>query len=128
TNRTYEYGPTGTAVENYTLNSGNSAPRGAASTVAGDKTWVVDANRKVYVYDTGGVLLGSWTAGTLPSNATVEGVATDGTDVWIVDARGDRVYRYAGAASRTSGSQNAACNFALNIANRGPKDIVTDGN
>ncbi len=50
-NRTYEYNANGTSVETYGLNSGNTAPRGAASTIAGDKTWVVDANRKVYVYD-----------------------------------------------------------------------------
>ncbi|MCC6491491.1 MAG: hypothetical protein IT424_00535 [Pirellulales bacterium] len=126
-NRTYEYGPTGAAVENYLLNSGNSAPRGAASSAAGDRTWVVDANRKVYVYNTSGGLVGSWTAGTIASNATVEGVATNGADVWIVDARADRVYRYAGAASSLSGTATAASSFALNSGNRNPKDIVTDG-
>ena len=94
---------------------------------AGDKTWVVDANRKVYVYNTSGGLLGSWTAGTLASNATVEGIATNGTDVWIVDAKSDKVYKYAGAASRLSGSQNAASSFSLNSGNTSPKDIVTDG-
>jgi hypothetical protein len=126
-NRTYEYGPTGSAIENYALNSDNIAPRGAASTVAGDKTWVVDSNRKVYIYNTGGALLGSWTAGSLAANATVEGIATNGTDVWIVDAKSDKVYRYAGAASRLSGSQNATSSFALNSSNTSPKDIVTDG-
>ena len=35
-----------------------------------DKVWVVDANMKVYVYNTSGGLLGSWTAGSLASNAT----------------------------------------------------------
>jgi hypothetical protein len=63
----------------------------------------------------------------LASNATVEGIATNGTDVWIVDARSDRVYRYAGAASRIAGSQNAASSFKLNSGNTSPKDIVTDG-
>ena len=66
--RTYEYNATGTSVETYSLNTGNTAPRGAASTIAGDKTWVVDANRKVYVYNNSGGLLGSWTAGTLANN------------------------------------------------------------
>jgi len=126
-NRTFEYDATGVAIENYALNSGNTAPRGAASSVAGDKTWVIDANRKVYVYDASGGLLGLWTAGSLASNATVEGIATNGTDVWIVDARNDRVYRYAGAAGKLSGSQNAASSFALNSGNRNPKDVVTDG-
>lgn len=126
-NKTFEYGATGAAVENYSLNSGNSVPRGATSTVAGDKTWVVDANKKVYVYNTSGGLLGSWTAGTLTSNATVEGVTTNGTDVWIVDAKQDKVFRYTGAASRLSGSQNAASSFNLNSGNASPKDLVTDG-
>ena len=125
--RTYEYGAAGTAVENYALNSGNTAPRGAASTAAGTTVWVVDANKNVYVYNTSGGLLGSWTAGSLASNATVEGIATNGTDVWIVDAKQDKVFRYTGAAGRLSGSQNAASSFSLNSSNTNPKDIVTDG-
>ncbi len=125
--RTYEYGALGDSIENYALNSGNTAPRGAASTAAGDKVWVVDANKKVYVYNTNGGLLGSWTAGSLAPNAAVEGIATDGTDVWIVDAKQDKVFRYTGAASRLSGSQNAASSFSLNSGNAGPKDVVTDG-
>jgi hypothetical protein len=126
-NRTYEYDADGTSVEDYVLSSDNSAPRGAASTAAGDRMWVVDDDRKVYVYDASGALLGSWTAGSMSSSATPEGIATDGTDVWIVDGSSDRVYRYAGAATRLSGSQIAADNFRLNSGNRAPKDIVTDG-
>jgi hypothetical protein len=125
--RTYEYTATGSTVENYALNAGDTAPRGAASTVAGDRAWVVDANKNVYVYNTSGGLVGSWTAGGLATNAKVEGIATNGTDVWIVDAQKDRVYRYTGAASRLSGSQSAASSFALNSGNTNPKDIVTDG-
>ncbi|WP_165067747.1 Calx-beta domain-containing protein [Paludisphaera rhizosphaerae] len=126
-NRTYEYGVPGNSIENYTLNSGNTAPRGAASTAAGDKVWVVDANKIVYVYNTSGGLLGSWTAGTLAVNAAVEGIATNGTDVWIVDAKQDKVFRYTGAASRLSGSQTAASSFSLNSANSNAKDVTTDG-
>jgi subtilisin-like proprotein convertase family protein len=125
--RTHEYSATGTPIEDYALTSGNTAPRGAASTAAGDRVWVVDANRNVYVYSPSGALLGSWTAGTLASNATVEGIATNGVDVWIVDANSDKVYRYTSAASRLSGSQTAASNFSLNSGNNSPKDIVTDG-
>jgi hypothetical protein len=125
--RTFEYGASGTAGANYALGASNTAPRGAVSTVAGDKVWVVDANRKVYVYDTSGGLLGSWTAGTLASNATVEGIATNGVDVWIVDARSDKVFQYTNAAGRLSGSQNASSSFKLKGGNTNPKDIVTDG-
>lgn len=126
-NRTHEYDATGTNGGNYSLNSGNSAPRGAASTAVGDTVWVLDANRKVYIYDINGNVIGSWKAGSLASNATPEGIATNGTDVWIVDAKSDKVFKYAGAATRLSGSQNAASSFSLNSGNRDPKDIVTDG-
>jgi hypothetical protein len=125
--RTYEYAAGGAAIENYALNAGNTAPRGAASTTVGDKVWVVDNNRNVYVYNTSGALLGSWTAGTMNASAQPQGIATDGTDVWIVDAKTDKVYKYAGAASRLSGSQNAASSFSLNTANKDASDIVTDG-
>jgi hypothetical protein len=126
-NQTFEYAPVGTLVESYNLNSGNSAPRGAASTPAGNKVWVVDANRKVYVYSSSGALLGSWTPGTLPNNAEVQGIATSGTDIWIVDAKSNKVYRYAGAATRLSGSQNAASSFNLNGGNKDATDIVEGG-
>jgi hypothetical protein len=127
TNKTYEYGPTGAAVESYALSSGNADPRGAASNVAGDTVWVVDKDKNVYVYNASGAPLGSWTAGSLASNADVQGIATNGTDVWIVDAKSDKVLRYAGAATRLSGSQNAASSFNLTSGNKDPKDIVTDG-
>jgi Calx-beta domain/Beta-propeller repeat len=125
--RTYDYGAPGNALANNALNSGNTAPRGAASTAAGTTVWVIDANKKVYVYNTTGGLLGSWSAGSLASNATVEGIATNGTDVWIVDAKQDKVFRYTNAAGLRSGTQNAASSFSLNSGNASPKDIVTDG-
>ena len=126
-NVAYRYAENGAALGSATLNSGNSAPRGVATMIGIDKTWVIDANRKVFVYDETGGLLGSWTAGSLANNATPEGIATDGTDVWIVDSKSDKVFRYDGAASRLSGSQNAASSFNLNSANTSPKDMVTDG-
>jgi hypothetical protein len=60
----------------------------------------------------------------LATNATVEGIATDGTHIWIVDARSDRVYYYQNAASRLTGTQNATTSFALTTGNAGPKDVV----
>jgi hypothetical protein len=124
---TFRYDGGGSSGASSTLASTNTAPRGAASTAAGDRVWVVDVNKTVYVYNAGGGLLGSWTAGGLHAAAQVEGIATNATDVWIVDAKSDKVYRYAGAASRLSGSQNAISSFSLNSANKNPKDIVTNG-
>jgi hypothetical protein len=125
--KTYEYNSLGAAELPHSLGPGNSIPRGAASTAAGDRLWVADSDKNVYVYDSIGSLVGSWTAGSLSWRARVEGVATDGTDVWIVDADSDKVFRYAGAASRISGGQSASNSFRLNSGNKNPKDIVTDG-
>ncbi len=67
-------------------------------------------------------------AGGLQSTAQLEGIATNGTDVWLVDNKTDKVYRYANAASLTNGSPVATSSFSLNSGNTSPKDIVTDGN
>src|SRR5262249_32608830 len=125
--QTYRYGNTGSAFGNSTLDSGNTTPRGAASNIAGDKVWVADANKTVYVYSASGGLLGSWTAGGMNSSAQVEGIATNGTDVWLVDGKLDKVFKYAGAAGRLSSSQSAASSFTLAGSNADAKGIVTDG-
>lgn len=122
--RTYEYDTHGGAIENYSLSSGNTAPRGLTTTATGDRTWVVDANRNVYVYNNSGSLLGSWLLGTVASNAKLQGIATDGTHIWVVDARADRVYYYASAAGRLSGTQTATGSFALASGNTSPTDLV----
>lgn len=123
--KTYEYAADGSPVENYLTASGNTAPRGVATIADGSKSWVVDANRNVYVYDAAGGLLGSWTLGTVASNAQLQGIATDGTHLWVVDARADRVYYYANAASRlAAGTLGATNSFALASGNTSPTDLV----
>jgi hypothetical protein len=125
--RSFGYDAGGGATVNYALTSANTTPRGMATNPAGDRVWVVDNSRTVYVYSNAGVLLGSWAAGSMPSNAVVEGIATNGTHIWIVDNGSDRVYYYPNAATRLTGAQNASSNFLLNGSNRNPKDVVTDG-
>ena len=125
--RTWEYSPTGSLNESYPLDAGNITPRGVASSAAGTTVWTVDSNRNVYVYNTSGVRLGAWSAGGLVNGAQLEGITTNGTDIWLVDAKADKVYRYAGAATRLSGTQNPTSSFALNSGNKDSKDLVTDG-
>jgi glucose/arabinose dehydrogenase len=130
TNTAYKYQPTGAAQAPYGLSLNDLDPRGVAANAAGTTEWVVDANKNVYVYSPGGALLGSWSAGGLSSSAQLTGIATNGTDIWLVDSYSDRVYKYAGAASRLSGSQSAASSFNLVSHHNGstnPQDIVTDG-
>jgi hypothetical protein len=125
--RTYQYGSGGTSEEISPQLSSDTAPRGVATTAAGTTVWVVDANKTVYVYDNHGVLQGSWSAGGLSSSATLTGIATNGTDIWLVDSYTDKVYKYAGAGTRLSGGQNPASSFRLNRSDANPQDIVTDG-
>jgi sugar lactone lactonase YvrE len=128
TPKTYQYGSGGTSEEITRQASGDTAPRGVATTAAGTTVWVVDANKNVYVYTNHGVLLGSWAAGgELRPSTQLSGIATNGTDLWLVDSFTDKVYKYAGAASRLSGSQNATSSFKLSNGDGNPQDIVTDG-
>ena len=130
TNTTFKYQASGTEQAPFGLSLNDLNPQGVAANAAGTTEWVVDANKNVYVYSTGGTLLGSWSAGGLSSSAQLTGIATNGTDIWLVDSYADKVYKYTGAASRLSGSQNAASSFSLASGKNGntnPQDIVTDG-
>ncbi|MFO0968009.1 MAG: Calx-beta domain-containing protein [Gemmataceae bacterium] len=124
---TYQYASSGAALGANVLTSGDTAPRGVATTAAGTTEWVVDANKNVYAYSTGGTFLGSWTAGGLSSSAQLTGIATNGADVWLVDNYAHKVYKYSGAASRLSGSQGATSTFQLSSSNTNAQDLVTDG-
>jgi sugar lactone lactonase YvrE len=127
TNTAFKYQPSGAAQAPFGLGANDLDPRGVAANAAGTTEWVVDANKTVYVYSTGGALLGSWAAGGLSSSAQLTGITTNGADVWLVDSYSDKVYKYTGAASRLSGSQSAASNFSLSSSNSNAADIVTDG-
>ena len=122
--QTFEYDAVGSALsgETWNLDGANAAARGAVS-VDGSTMWVVDSGKKVYVYDGDGALQGSWSAkGGLK---TPQGIASDGTDVWIVDAFGDKALRYSGGASRISRTQGASSSFSLAATN--PSGITTNG-
>jgi hypothetical protein len=128
--RTFKYQSNGAAIVSNWLYFNNTSPRGVAANATGTTTWVVDANKTVFVYDNRNVLLGSWTPGGLSSSAQLTGIATNGTDIWLVDSYADKVYKYAGAASRLSGSQNPTSSFSLANGHNGdpnPQDLVTDG-
>ncbi len=130
TNTAFKYQASGTEQAPYVLNLNDLSPRGVAANAAGTMEWVVDANKNVYVYSPSGTLLGSWSAGGLSSSANLTGIASNGTDIWLVDSYSDKVYKFTGAASRLSGTQNAASSFSLSGGRNGdpnPQDIVSDG-
>jgi RHS repeat-associated protein len=121
----FRYGPTGAATGAFALGAGAQAPRGAAANAAGDTLWVVDAaTLRVSVQGADGAYRGSWVAEGVTDP---QGISTDGTDVWIVDAGSKQVLRYAGAAALTGGTAVAQSWFTLNVDNTSPSDLVTDG-
>ncbi|WP_254510266.1 hypothetical protein [Anatilimnocola floriformis] len=78
----------------------------------------------MYVHDQSGRLLGQWKVDGIDKP---EGIATNGTDMWIVDRETDRVFFFAGGAVRRTGSVKATSSFALAASNHDPYDVTTDG-
>ncbi|MCA9258866.1 MAG: tandem-95 repeat protein [Planctomycetales bacterium] len=122
---TFEYAADGTLVDSYGLHANNRGSLGAAASSDGSTVYVVNANRMVYVYDDNGGYLGRWTA-LDPSR--VDGIATDDTDIWILDRKLDTVFHYANGASLRAGDATATDSFVLHTANKNGQGITSDGN
>jgi hypothetical protein len=117
------YGAAGAYVGRFDLAALD--PRGADTVAAGSPLWVVDKDTRVYVYDTSnGSLLGDWKA---KGTKHPEGIATDGTDLWIVDDHSDRIYYYAAGAAHRLGSQDPTSYFSLANDNNNPSGLATNG-
>jgi hypothetical protein len=121
---TFEYDTNGELVETYGLPNANRKPLGVAANADGSLIWTIDKQKRVFIYDNAGTELGMW----VPQGLTKpDGIATDGTDILIVDRDSDTVFRYAGEANRRNGEAAAASSFALDRANGNPRGITTDG-
>ncbi|MCO8125241.1 polymorphic toxin-type HINT domain-containing protein [Stieleria sp. TO1_6] len=125
--RVERYDTVGSSLSGFDVTRSINA-RGVTTNQDGNPIWVISeegSRERVYVYDSDGeTLLGDWTARGL---SAPEGIATDGTDIWIVDDGTNTVKRYAGAAGRLSGAQSAKSGFRLAYGNRHPRGITTDG-
>ncbi len=118
------YSATGDFVTSSNLAAGHTAPRGIVSSSDGNRRWVVDTDKSVTVYDGRGAALGSWQATDLNNP---QGIASDGTNMWILDAGQQKILSYSLGALRYSGSATATSSFSLNTANNHATDITTDG-
>jgi hypothetical protein len=124
---TFEYGATGSSLDDQSWPVASTAGVvGATANADGTRIWILDFDMIVHVHDNDGTLVGSWLAdkGGAPVSSP-NGIATDGTDIWIVDAWGAQVKRYAGAATREAGSQTPISSFKIDKHGTG---ITTDGN
>ncbi len=120
----FQYDAAGNKVDSFGIPR-TASSTGIAASGDGSTAWVLKSNEFVYVFDTdSGSQRGRWDA-VGPRIGT--GITTDGTDVWIVDAWRNRVYRYEDAASATDGRHTASETFRLNLRNRAPTGLATDG-
>jgi len=121
---TFEYDTQGAIVDSYALPQANKKPLGVAANVDGSLVWTIDKQKRVFIYNDAGTELGMW----VPQGLTKpDGIATDGSDVWIVDRGSDRVFKFAEGATRRNGTAAATSSFALAKGNKNPKGITTDG-
>ncbi len=116
-----------TAASSFSLVSGRNGDSNPQDLVTdGTSIWVVDGTAlKVFKYTFSGSSLGSWaidSANKHPTGITIN--PTNVSDIWIVDNATLKVYQYTAAASRTSGSQNAAATFALAAGDSNPQGIA----
>jgi Bacterial Ig domain len=122
--RTFEYDTDGNSLQSGGLYKKDVRPRGIASTADGTTLWVVDRSGKVFVYDGDHRLLGSWEIDEVDKP---EGITVHGDDLWIVDLKKSLVYDFQGGALRRGGHAEPSSEFQLDIGNRRPTDLVTDG-
>lgn len=121
---TFEYASDGTLLDSYSLNRRNRGSQGAAASSDGSTVYVANGNLKVYIYDDAGGDLGFWQA---VGPERVDGIATDDTDIWLLDRKLDTVFHYAGGAALRSGEIDATNSFPLHANNKNGKGITTDG-
>ncbi|MBM3964919.1 MAG: tandem-95 repeat protein, partial [Planctomycetes bacterium] len=120
----HRYRPDGTPLPELHTES-IADPRGIAMTARGDIAWVLESNHSVHLIETAThQSLGSWKSNV---GTSAQGIAIDGTSVWTVDSRTDRVYQYILAANRTDGSLIPDFQFQLDLSNIEPTGITTDG-
>ena len=127
-NTTFRYASDGTETGSFPLDVVAQDPTGATSNAAGDAVWVIDGTSHHFaVHGPDGSFVGSWLAMGLENP---QGIATDGSDLWVVDARTTddaTVLHYPVAAGYIIGAAVPTGSFSLHPDNISPTGIATDG-
>lgn len=122
TSKTHRYGEEG--LDSGIFTAAGATLRGAASTPAGDKVWLIDAStRRVTLVEPNGNQLASWIA---TDASSPQGVTVHNGDLWLVDRIALKVLRFEGGMERAIDASSTD-SFSLNAANASPSDLVTDG-
>ena len=110
--------------ESYRL---QETPRGVTSNEDGSLTWTIHRSGIVSVYNAQNQSIGEWRADGIIG---AEGIATDGSSIWILDsgvAGVNKVFFFADAAQLTNGLVTADSEFPLTAENDEGWGLATDG-
>ena len=121
----YRYTAEGRENSDFVLSDATPDVRDVTANVDGSKLWIVDGiSRSVQTRSPDGWLLGAWRAVDVYSP---QGIATNGTDIWIIDNLLHGVMRYDGVANLSEGNRTADAFFSLDADNIAPTGMATDG-
>ncbi|MFN9602992.1 MAG: tandem-95 repeat protein, partial [Planctomycetota bacterium] len=119
------------ASRSFTLSADNRYATGLA--MRGTRLWVTDrpptGSARVFVYESNGVCVGSWTLATAnadPTGITLNPVSgqADSNDLWVIDKVDRLVYRYNNMVGALSGTGTVSSSWALNPNNNSPEGIA----
>ena len=129
--RLFTYEADVTSISDFFIDTA-AAIRGVTSNASSGKYWLLDdQGGAARVYDTSSnQLLGSWQFRAEDGSRirSAEGIATDGSSIWIVSRLTDRIYRFDNGSTETEGTIHAESSFALDSSNATPYGLETDGN
>ena len=120
----FSYDTSGTLQSSQSFEPGNDESRGVAAAEDGSAYWVVDVDKKIYVYDSDNSLLHQW---QFSGFSAPEGIGVSGLDLWVVSKLSDEVYYFAGGANYTEGAHAPTSSFSLDVLNNAPQGMTTDG-
>ena len=121
-NRTFQYGSVGEFRQNFGVVP--TSPRGITANVTGTNVWIADYSGRIFNYTSSGAHVANWSS----QIGGIQGVTTDGSNIWTVSESTDRVYYYPGGTTYANGTNNAPrSSFPLNFYNNNPTGITTDG-
>ena len=98
----FQYGTLGELRQEFAV--APTTPRGITTNVSGSNVWVADYSGRIYNYTSSGAHVANWSS----KITGLQGLTTDGTNIWTVSESTDMVYYYQGGTTYANGSYGCA--------------------